>query len=103
MSRNFSFFSSFVKITIFVILFFSFFCFFVLTKCLLYYQSSKPTSLNVSIKVFIAKLFFEDTCEAESYICILLERGKRRKLASYAGGERMGLVLTVIEQTESFL
>lgn len=69
--------------------FYSFLCFFVLTKCLM--SEFKINLLECLNTCFHGKAFFEDTCEEESHTCVLYERG-RRKLSSDAGRRRMVLV-----------
>lgn len=69
--------------------FYSFLCFFVLTKCLM--SEFKINFLECLNTCFHGKAFFEDTCEEESQTCVLYERG-RRKLSSDTGRGRMVLV-----------
>lgn len=87
--RNFSF-SSFAAITLFLLL-----DLFILFSAFLYSQnvlcqSSKPTSLNASIHVFMAKHFLRILVK-KNLTRVLYERG-RRKLSSDAGRRRMVLV-----------
>lgn len=89
MRRNFSF-LSFAAITLFLLL-----DLFILFSAFLYSQnvlcqSSKPTSLNASIHVFMAKHFLRILVK-KNLTRVLYERG-RRKLSSDAGRRRMVLV-----------
>lgn len=83
-------FSSFAAITLFLLL-----DLFILFSAFLYSQnvlcqSSKPTSLNASIHVFMAKHFLRILVK-KNLTRVLYERG-RRKLSSDAGRRRMVLV-----------
>lgn len=80
--------------------FYSFLCFFVLTKCLM--SEFKTNLLECLNTCFHGKAFFEDTCEEESHTCSVW-KGKK-KAVIWCRQEKNGLSwLFLPARSESFL
>lgn len=90
-SRNFSFFNLCKDYCFWYFIFF-YFVLLCTQKMSFILSESKTNFLECLNTSFHSKTFFLRVLVRQNLTCVLLERGKRRKLASCVGRERVGLV-----------